>query len=108
MSHLVRNHVRLREVTRSLEARPQVFIERQVDVDGLVQWTIKRAHRGLTGSTTRRCVAAEDHQRRGAIRLSCRTEQRSPDVFGAAEDGRDEIARRIIGGGRLAGPTTTA
>src|SRR5258706_13294658 len=53
VADLVREHVRLGEVAGRAEPRPQLAVEREIDVDPLVARAIERTHLALAGAARR-------------------------------------------------------
>jgi hypothetical protein len=99
MPDLVGDDVRLREVARRAETAPQLVIEAEVDVDLLVQRTVKRPHRRLADAARRRRRAAKHHDGRLAIPVP---EQLPPRVLGVVDNEVDELKealllRRLVG-----------
>src|SRR5688500_20411926 len=62
MSDLVRNHVRLRKVARGAESLFHFIVEAQIDVDVLVERTIKRAGRRTLKPTRGSNGLAAEHE----------------------------------------------
>src|SRR6185436_12748581 len=99
---LVRDHVGLGEVARRAKARLQLPVEGKVDVELLVAGAVERPHRRLADAAGRAHLALVEHQRRGPVLRARALEDGAPDVLGAAEHLRDELAhvvrRRALGG----------
>jgi hypothetical protein len=95
VAHLVRDDVRLREVTGRTEAPGERPEEVEVDVDLLVLGAVERAHRRARHPARRLHGAGEEHERGIAVLAVHRAEQLAPGVFRVGEHDRDEFARVI-------------
>src|SRR5256885_424177 len=96
MAHLVRDDVRLREITWRLEAVLQVAIEGKVDVELLVVRAVERPHGRLPHAAGRAHHAVVEHERRRAILRVRLLEDPAPDVLGAAEHLGHELAHLVV------------
>src|SRR3954467_15443821 len=99
MPKLVRQHVGLRELARRAEARAQLVIEREVDVDLLVVRTVERAHGFLAyAAAGLRCVPEQD-ELRVVPRLAKRARlEARPHRLGRVEDeGHELYFARFVG-----------
>src|SRR5215831_8585133 len=92
MTQLVSQNVRLRELTGRAEARTQLVVKREVDVQLLIDRTIERAHRRLPDAAARGRGVAEKDQLRRAPRCSSRRGQNpGPGRFRRVEHERNEL-----------------
>src|SRR5688572_13059361 len=101
MADFMREHVRLGEVARSLEAGSQLVIEREVDIDLLVARTVERADGGARGSAGGLHLTAEQHEFGRNVLGAMLLEEGGPGVFGVAEHRCDELALLICGSAAL-------
>src|SRR3954470_24134490 len=53
MSELMRDYISLGEISRRSEALPELVKKSEIEVDALIDGTIKRTHSGLRGATPR-------------------------------------------------------
>ena len=105
---LVRDHIRLREVTRRAEPRAHGLVELQVDVDLAIARAIKRPHRRLAGAAGGRRGTAKQHQPRllvGPALLPRTAHFHTSSVSASTVDTKWPSCRRPAGAG--AGPCCT-
>ena len=95
VSNFVRYHVGLGKVTGCLEALLQRTVKREIDVHALIERTVKRPHRRLTGATRRTRCAFEDHDLGFAIFAAQLSEQCVPGFLGIEQHARNELAKLI-------------
>ncbi len=96
VADLVRDDVGLREVARRAEARLQLVVEGEVDVDLLVGGAVEGADRGAGAPAGRAGLPREDLQRRLAVLAPAAAEDVVPHVLGRAEHLPDEL-RLLVG-----------
>jgi hypothetical protein len=95
---LVRDDIRLREVSRRAELLLQGVVERQVDVDLLVGRTIERADRALREAAVRvHRVAEEDELGAPIGRAHLIVQIVGPHLLSVIEDERDELDLLLFG-----------
>ena len=100
VADLVREHVGLGEVAGCLEARLELPIEREVDVDLLVGGAVERARARTGPAAARLDGVGEQHQLRRRVLRAAGAEDLAPGVLGVTEHGGHEAACRV---GRRAG-----
>jgi len=92
VSELVRDHVGLGEVAGRPEPTAQLVVEREVDVDLLVERTVEWSHRGLADAAAGLGRVAEKHELGVVPRRSHRRgQQLRPRYLRRVEHERDEL-----------------
>src|SRR4051812_14947283 len=95
VADFVRDHVRLREIARRMEAVLEIAVERKVDVQLLVVRAVERPHRRLAGAAGRARHAVVEYQRRRPVLPARLLEDARPDVLAAAEHAGDELTHLV-------------
>ena len=111
VADFVRDHVGLREIAGRAEPARELVEERGVEIELAVGRAVERAGRRRRAAARRLRRAAEQHEPRRLVARAHRLEHGLPDVLGVAENGRDEVLRRIlrrVGGARLAAASARA
>src|SRR5262245_13831330 len=95
MTDLVAADLRGREVAGAAHSR-ELIEERRVEIHALIARAVERPGGRARVAASRLHRAGEDRELRRLIALSGLREQRAPDVLGAAEHARDEIADFVV------------
>ncbi len=96
VADFMRDHVGLGEIAGRAEPARQLVEEGGVEVELAVGGAVERPgrRRGATAGGLRR--PPKQHEPRRFVARAHRLEHGLPDVFGVAEDGGDEVLRRIL------------
>src|SRR5215216_4613798 len=98
MTDFMRDHIRLREISRRTELPAQLFVKSKIDVDLLVTRTVERSNRGAGNATGRAHLIREQDQRWFSILATIPSKHVLPNVFGFREDHRDELFQLLLFG----------
>src|SRR4026207_801215 len=96
VTDFMRDHIRLREISRRVEPPAHLFIERQIDVNLLIARTVEWAN-GSAGHPTRRAhLIGKENQRWLSILPTVLTKHVLPDVFRFREDHGNKLLQLVF------------
>ena len=98
MPDLVRDHVRLREISGRTQASLQIAIKCEVNVYLLIARTVKWAGRAPGRPAGRRHLIGEKNQSGNAVFSPRLPEDSRPDIFGVSENHRDKMLEFVVRG----------
>src|SRR5262245_2076565 len=102
MPDLMRNHVRLREISRRVESFFQVLKETHIQIDPFVIRTVKGPHSRLPETARRLDGSGEEHKFRLSVGSAFASKDVGPGIFGVTQNSGDELFGSFISRGRRA------
>ena len=98
MTDFVCDYVRLREVARSIELPPQLFVKRKVDVNLLISRTVEWTNSGAGNSTRGAHLIREEHQCWFSILTAILPKDIGPNVFCFPQHDCDKLFQLVLFG----------
>src|SRR6185369_14099563 len=96
MSNFVRDHVRLREISRRVELASQLFIKREIDVNLLITRTIEWSNSSASDSTRRLHPIRKEHERRLSILPPVLAKHVGPNILRLRQHHSDKLFQLIF------------